>query len=101
MGELAQRLLFVVEDCFRIRGRGLVLLPGVPGPGDRTSGRVAIERPDGSRVEATASPESFDGYTSAEAVKRWMEGPWPICVDLPPDDVPLGSKVWLLLASAD
>lgn len=53
--EAPTRPLFTVEDAFTIRGRGVILVPGIaPRPGERprVGDPVVLHRPDGSRLEA-------------------------------------------------
>ena len=48
------RRLFTVEDTFSIRGRGLVLVPGIVPEGDerfRVGDRITLRRPDGSSID--------------------------------------------------
>ena len=50
------RRLFVVEDTFLIKGRGLVPVPGIVPQGEerfRVGDRLVIRRPDGSHLEWT------------------------------------------------
>jgi hypothetical protein len=85
------RILFVVDDAFLIKGRGLVPLPGiVPMEGERfrVGDPILLKRPDGTS-------------------KRWRIGgiemfttpapryDFPILLDgLVKEDAPVGTEVW-------
>ena len=94
MSEPAGVPLFVVADLFQVRGRGLVLWPGIAAEALQPRHRIRIARPDGSEVIVEAWPESFAGFSSVESAARYSAGPRPIWVDLQPDDVPVGSIVF-------
>lgn len=89
------RLLFTVTDRFEIRGRGVILTPGVPVEHARPGLEVEIVRPDGARRRVTCYPEIFVHFLTLEAEERWRCGPRPIYVTgLTPEDVPLGAEVY-------
>jgi hypothetical protein len=50
------RLLFIVEDSFEVKGRGLVILPGILPVGDENfhvGDPILLMRPDGSQLRTT------------------------------------------------
>ncbi len=87
------RRLFVVEDTFWIKGRGLIPVPGIVPQGDerfRVGDPIVIERPDGSRIESNIS-----------GIERILGSPPKprsnLCIilnGLGKEDVPIGSEVW-------
>ncbi len=82
------RRLFTVEDTFTIRGRGIILAPGIVPEGDerfRIGDALRLRRPDGSEVEATIDGIDFFNVP---------HGTYPIVVKLSKSDVPLGTEVW-------
>ena len=90
---MAERLLFSVFDAFNVRGRGWVLVPGVPrdNPGVAVGDRVELRGGTGpARTGVVRAIGSHD--------KRGGEGPevMPLLVDLDPTDKPqiLGAEVW-------
>jgi hypothetical protein len=83
-------MLFVVEDTFFIKGRGLVLAPGITPRGDerlRVGDPLLFKRPDGSELRtAIGELEMF----MCSRVDRM-----PILLlELGKADVPVGSEVW-------
>lgn len=88
------RLLLRVGDRFELRGRGLVLTPGLP-PGSATAGRlrVRLRRPDGAEREALASIElNHFNAPSLPVEQRWQA---MICLhDATSEEVPIGTEVW-------
>jgi hypothetical protein len=85
------RCLLVVEQRFWVRGKGLLLSPGVvPLPGERVrvGDLVALVRPDGSTKEVMIRGTST----------RSTDGPGlevDLLLDLPGGaEVPIGTEVW-------
>lgn len=78
--------LFKVEDLFEIKGRGLILVPGL---GDKVKfakigNKIKLIRPDKSEIEAIISGIAFQRN-------------YDILVDnLKKEDVPIGTEVWLI-----
>jgi hypothetical protein len=76
--------LFVVSDVIVIPGKGLVLLPGMPGRGGgvRRGTKLELVRPDGSRVLTRAvGVEAHRGTTRVCVPFDALVGP--------------GTEVWL------
>ncbi len=90
------RCLFVVEDTFFIKGRGLVLVPGIISQGEerfRTGDPILLKRPDGILQEARIGGlESFMTPTPREDTIILLKG----CDKV---DVPIGTEVWSVDAS--
>jgi translation elongation factor EF-Tu-like GTPase len=84
------RLLFKVEDTFVIRGRGLVVVPGiVPGRDERfrIGDALQLKRPDGSESETTIG--GLEMFTES------MKPDIPVLLKgLGKEDVPIGTEVW-------
>jgi hypothetical protein len=85
---MAERLL-VVEECFRARGRGVLVMPKrvLHGPAGAKL-TVRLRLPSGDERTTTAS---FDlphvrGPLTPFAMLRLLE--------LAPEDVPVGTEVW-------
>ena len=86
------RLLFTVEDTFLIKGRGLVLVPGIiPLRSERlqVNDPILLRRPDGSslawQIDALeilhgGSPDCIGTPIVVKALKK--------------EDVPVGTEVW-------
>jgi translation elongation factor EF-Tu-like GTPase len=86
------RRLFVVEDSFLIKGRGLVPVPGIVPRGDerfRVGDHIVIRRPDGSQLEWT-----IGGIEIFRTPPRPNSDLGILLEDLNKDDVPIGSEVW-------
>ena len=87
------RLLFVVEDAFFIKGRGLIPVPGIVPEGDeryRVGDPILLKRPDGSRLEWTIGGIEMlhcNPPRQANDVIILLKG-------LNKEDVPVGSEVW-------
>ena len=84
------RLLFIVEDTFAIRGRGVVLVPGLASRDVDLipiGSSLRLVPPDGSALAATLrGVERFPSHSI---------GAWPILVaGVEKADVPIGSEVW-------
>jgi translation elongation factor EF-Tu-like GTPase len=87
------RCLFVVEDTFFIKGRGLVLVPGIVLQGDerlRVGDPILLKRPDGSFFEsAIGGIEMIYGTPPSSKQNVHI-----LLKDLTKEDVPIGSEVW-------
>jgi hypothetical protein len=87
------RRLFVVEDTFLIKGRGLVPVPRlVPHAEERfrVGDHIVLKRPDGSRLEWT-----IGGIEIISASPPRPRTDLVILLkDLNKEDVPIGSEVW-------
>jgi hypothetical protein len=85
------RRLLVVEQRHWLRGRGLILAPGVvPGEGERIKAedRVVLIRPDGSTRDAMIRGTSTY-FSPGSAMKV------DLLLDLSgKDEVPIGTEVW-------
>ena len=87
------RRLFVVEDTFYIKGRGLVPVPGIVPEGEerfRVGDPIMLKRPDGSCLETTIGGIEMISCTPPRPktdVVILLKG-------LNKEDVPVGSEVW-------
>jgi hypothetical protein len=87
------RRLFIVEDAFSIKGRGLLPVPGIVPQGEerfRIGDPIVIKRPDGSRLEWTIGGIEMILCTPPRPktdVVILLKG-------LNKEDVPVGSEVW-------
>jgi hypothetical protein len=87
------RCLFIVEDTFYIKGRGLVTVPGVLCQGEerlRVGDPLVLIRPDGSRLEwiiGGIELISCSPPRPKHEVVILLQG-------LSKDDVPIGTEVW-------
>ena len=85
------RLLFVVEDTFFIKGRGLVLVPGiVPQGEERIGDTLVFKRPDGSHLKWTIGGFEMIHCTPPKQTTDMFI----VLKGLNQDDVPIGSEVW-------
>jgi hypothetical protein len=89
------RLLFTVSDRFLIRGRGLVVVPGIPATcTDRilVGDPILLKRPDGSALAWTIGGiEMFIENRKPYEPNRDM----PILLTgLGKEDVPVGTEIW-------
>ncbi len=86
------RWLFRVFDAFNVRGRGWVLVPGVPrdNPGVAVGDRVELRGGKGPARPGTVRAIGF--FTKAGGDAALM----PLLVELDPTDKPqiLGAEVW-------
>ncbi len=84
------RHLFTVEDAFTIRGRGLILVPGIVPEGDerfRVGDRISLRKPDGSSTDAQIGGlELFASYALGKIPV--------ILIAMKKEDVPIGTEVW-------
>jgi len=95
MADGVSRLLFTVADRFLIRGRGLVVVPGIPTSyADRfpVGDVILLKRPDGSTLEWTIggiemSIVNRHPYESSREVPILLTG-------LGKEDVPVGTEIW-------
>jgi hypothetical protein len=87
------RRLFIVEDTFSIKGRGLVPVPGILPVGEerfRIGDPILLKRPDGSFLE----------WKIGGIEMILCSPPKPrhdvviLLKDLGKDDLPIGSEVW-------
>ncbi len=84
------RRLFTVADTFLVRGRGVVLLPGIVPVGDerfRVGDALLLKRPNGSEIQTTIGGlEMFQGTIKPDI---------PVLLNgLGKEDVPVGTEVW-------
>jgi hypothetical protein len=82
------RRVFNVADTFTIRGRGVVLLPGLTPINDerfRVGDPLLLKRPDG--VEFCAWISGIELFSGTPEVPVLLNG-------LTKEDVPLGTEVW-------
>ena len=89
------RRLFSVEDRFMIRGRGLIVVPGiVPRPGERfrKGDPIQLKRPDGSTLDWTIGGLDM-AITNRKPYEPSPEMP-VLLVGLTKDDAPTGTEVW-------
>jgi hypothetical protein len=89
---MAGRWLFRVFDAFNVRGRGWVLVPGVPrdNPGVVVGDRVELRGGKGPPRPGTVRAIGF--FTKAGGDAAMM----PLLVELDPTEKPLilGAEVW-------
>jgi translation elongation factor EF-Tu-like GTPase len=89
------RRLIVVEDRFVIKGRGVVVLPGIVPEEDeriRVGDQVEIRRPDGSLLGWSIGGIEIFSTPMARPRESWD---YPILlIGLEKDDVPVGSEIW-------
>jgi hypothetical protein len=85
------RQLFIVEDTFVIKGRGLVPVPGIVPQGDerfRVGDSILLKRPDGSSLPwQIGGLELICGGPPRDDVVVLLKG-------LGKEDVPVGTEVW-------
>ncbi len=87
------RRLFVVEDAFFIKGRGLVPVPGIVPVDDeryRVGDPILLKRPDGSCLEWTIGGIEMIDCTPP----RQTDDAIILLRGLNKEDVPVGSEVW-------
>jgi hypothetical protein len=87
------RRLFVVEDAFFIKGRGLLPVPCIVPEGDerfRVGDPILLKRPDGSRLEWTIGGLEMIHCTP----RRQTDDIFILLKGLSKEDVPVGSEVW-------
>ena len=84
------RQLFVVDDTFEIKGRGLILAAGISPEGEerfRVGDLIRLQRPDGS-----AAVVRIDGL---EILSPNLRNIFPILLtSVSKNDVPIGTEVW-------
>jgi len=88
-------ILFAVEDRFLVRGRGLILVPGLP-PGSadrfRAGDPILLKRPDGSHLPWTIGALEL---LIEQPFRPPLERHVPILrLGLGKDEVPVGTEVW-------
>jgi len=84
------RCLFAVEDTFTIRGRGLVLVPGIIPDGDerfRVGDRIVLRKPDNSSIDAQIGGLEMLSPNPRHEVVILLK-------TLTKEDVPVGTEVW-------
>jgi hypothetical protein len=84
------RRLFVVTDAVVIKGRGIVLLPGILPAGDeifRAGDTILLRRPDGSSVTTAISSLEFVCPNPRNEVHVMLAA-------ANKEDVPIGTEVW-------
>ncbi len=87
------RRLFIVEETFTVKSRGIALLPGVT-KDDRDLHRkvgllIELRRPDGSVLTTTIQAIEWFQTPSMPTA------PLHLPTDVSKDDVPVGTEVWL------
>jgi len=92
---VAARCLFVVSDTFIIKGRGIILIPGIKPQGDerfRVGDIVELRKPNGIATHAKIA--GIEMFTPPPA-----DGSFPILLkesSVEIADVPIGTEVWSL-----
>jgi translation elongation factor EF-Tu-like GTPase len=85
------RRLFVVEDTFFIKGRGLIPVPGIIPRGNerfRVGDPIVLQRPDGSTLAwRIGGLEMIHTAVPRDDVVILLSG-------LAKEDVPIGTEVW-------
>jgi len=85
------RRLFVVEDTFYIKGRGLVPVPGIVPEGEerfQVGDPISLKRPDGSALAwRIGGLEMIHTAVPRNDVVILLAG-------LTKEDVPIGTEVW-------
>jgi hypothetical protein len=84
------RCLFVVEDTFLIRGRGLVPVPGIIPEGEerfRVGDRIMLKRPDGSEMEWEIGGLELLCPNPRHDVVILLKG-------MSKEDIPIGTEIW-------
>lgn len=96
---MADTALFVVEDVFQITGRGCVIVPGPPaatgGPIVKVGSPLRLELPDGTARETRIAGLEMLNFR-ARPRPAVMTVPILLPRDISKEDVPLGTKVFLL-----
>lgn len=86
------RLLFTIESVFPVRGRGIVLFPGIVPIGEerfRAGDALMLRRVDGSELRVTI------GGLDMGHGRRDRNAAVPVLVGgLAESDAPVGSQVW-------
>jgi hypothetical protein len=83
--------LSIVEDIFQITGRGLVVVPGVPGEGNwrvKIGDAVVLKRPDGTEIATI-----IRGIEMVRAKREMF--PLLLGLELNKTDVPIGTEIWI------
>lgn len=88
---MVKQYLFTVSVTFAIKGRGLILMPGIQaGPKVHIGDTVELRRPDGTLFTSTIRGIEFPPLS-------WPARAVPILLPatVVKDDVPIGTEVWL------
>ena len=89
------RLLFTIEDRFQIRGRGLIVVPGLAAQGDerfRIGDPLLLKRPDGSSLLWTIG--GLEMMITNPVVPPEQRRVPVLLIGQNKDDVPAGTEVW-------
>jgi translation elongation factor EF-Tu-like GTPase len=84
------RCLFTVEDAFLIKGRGLVVVPGIVPIGEeriQVGDPLLLRRPDGTSISTTIGGLSLPIPNPGHEVVVLLQG-------FSKDEVPVGTEVW-------
>jgi translation elongation factor EF-Tu-like GTPase len=84
------RCLFAVEDTFLIKGRGLVVVPGIVPIGEerfRVGDPLLLKRPDGTSVSTNIGGLEFLCPNPSGEIVVLLKG-------FSKEDVPVGTQVW-------
>jgi hypothetical protein len=88
------RCLFIVEDTFFIKTRGLITVPGIIPQGDErfdAGDPILIKRPDGPHLQSTIGGiETFWGCVPVKPRTQVVI----LLKGLGKEDVPIGSEIW-------
>jgi hypothetical protein len=87
-------LLFCVEDVFDIRGRGCIVVPGIPKSVERKiriGSTVRLKHPDGSEVETMIRGIEMGGSPDFPAI------PILLGAEISKVQIPIGTEVWVQL----
>jgi hypothetical protein len=88
-------LLSRVEDVFQLRGRGCVVVPGIPSSIEcpiQIGSVVRLRRPDGSEANTVIQGIGSGGSPAAPGT------PVLLGTEIVKDDVPIGTEIWVQLA---
>ena len=83
-----------VEDVFEIRGRGCVIVPGIPNsfePAIGIGAELEFHNPSGSIVSAT-----LKGVEMLNRGKKMNHAPFSINLDVKKGDIEIGAKLYLI-----
>ena len=83
--------LSIIEDVFRITGRGLVVVPGIPWTGEwriKIGTPLELRCPDGSKFST-----AIRGIEMVRGQRQMC--PLLLGAELTKDDVPIGTEIWI------